>query len=75
MKNGNGIKLFGNKLICWCGKKDCGWNTTHTTNFHNACKQNTTAFCSPYNHPYMKSLHKTNETLLECVLRAFAKFK
>ena len=48
-KNGNGIKHFGNKLICWCEKKDCGWNTTHATNFHIAYKQNPTTFCLPYN--------------------------
>ena len=26
-KNGSGIKLFRNKLMCWCGKTDCDWNT------------------------------------------------
>ena len=37
-KSGNGINLYGNKLICWCGKKDCGLNINHTTIFHNAFK-------------------------------------
>ena len=42
--NGTGIKCFGKKLMCWCGKKVFGWNTIHTINFDNACKKNPTIF-------------------------------
>ena len=48
--------------MCLCGKKDCGWNTINTTNFHGSYKQITTTFCLPETHPYMKSLHNSNET-------------
>ena len=61
-KNGNSMKLFRNKLMCWCGKKDYHWNTTHTTNFYGAYKQNPTTFCLLDTHSYMKSLHNSNET-------------
>ena len=32
------------------------------TNIHGAYKQNPTTFCLPDTHPYMKCLHKLNET-------------
>ena len=59
-ENGIGIRLFENKLMCWFGKKNCGCNTTLTTNFHGSNKQNPTTFCLPETHPYIKSLHKLN---------------
>ena len=56
------VLSFLDKLMCWCGKKDCSWNTTHTTRFHNAYKQNSIIFAYlTLNHPYMMSLHKSNE--------------
>ena len=48
-------------VMCWCGKKDCGWKTTHTTTFHGAYKQSPTTIFLPDHHPYKKSLHIFNE--------------
>ena len=44
----------------WCGKKDCSWNTTHNTSFHNPYKKTYNIY-QPYTHPYIKSLNKSNE--------------
>ena len=44
-------KRFGNKFICWGGKKDCGGNSTHTTSFHYANKESLITFCFPDTHP------------------------
>ena len=44
-KSGLGIKLFRKKLMCWCGMKDCDWNTIHTTSFYNAYQQNPINLC------------------------------
>ena len=60
-KSGNGFKCFGQKFM-YCGKKGCDQNTTYTRSFHNDYEQNPTTFCLPYTHPYMKSLHKLDET-------------
>ena len=56
------LSFLGIKLMCWCRKKDCCWNTAHTTNLHGAYKQNPTIFCLPDTHSCIKSLHKSNET-------------
>ena len=52
--------LFGKKLVCWCGKKDCGQSTAHTTNFQGAYKQSPTIFAYLTIIPTW-SLHNSNE--------------
>ena len=60
--NRNGTNLFGNKFMCWCGKRNCCQNTTHTTNFHGSYKQSPITFHLSETHPQIKSLHESNGT-------------
>ena len=54
------VMSFLEIILCWYGKKNYGWNTTHVTNFHNAYKPS--HFCLPNTYPCMKSHNKSNET-------------
>ena len=50
-------------VMVW--KEGCGWNTTHTTSFHNAYKKKLNTFHLPETHPYMKSLNELDEALAD----------
>ena len=48
----SGVQLMKNKWMCFCKRKDCGWNTTHTSEFHSAWMQNKSSFTLPATHEF-----------------------
>ena len=51
--NGNGgVQMMGNKLMCFCKSKPCGWNTTHTYGFHVDWAKNKETFTLPTTHEF-----------------------
>ena len=49
---GNGVQKRLNDWMCYCRRKECGWNTTHTSVFHAAWKRDTDTFDLPDDHNY-----------------------
>ena len=51
--HGNGsFHIMGNKWMCVCKRKTCGWNTTHTSGFHVAWEKNKKMFTLPATHEF-----------------------
>ena len=48
----SGVQLMKNKWMCFCKRKECGWNTTHTSGFHSAWMQNKSSFNLPVTHEF-----------------------
>ena len=51
---GNGVQKRGNAWMCYCKKKECGWNHSHTSGFHAQWKRDTGTFALPADHDYWK---------------------
>ena len=48
--------MMGNKWMCFCKRKPCDWNTTHTSGFHMAWAKNKKTFTLPATHEsYIKT--------------------
>ena len=45
--------------MCYCHRKDCGWNATHTSRFHAAWKSDYGTFVLTSDHDYWKLSRKT----------------
>ena len=52
--NGNGVQHRGNAWMCYCKRKTCGWNHTHTSGFHASWKRDPSTFSLPSDHDYWK---------------------
>ena len=51
--HGNGgVQMMGNKWMCFCKRKPCGWNTTHTSGFHVAWAKNKKMFTLSATHKF-----------------------
>ena len=48
----SGVQLMGNKWMCFCKRKYCGWNTTHTSGLYSAWMQNKSSFTLPMTHKF-----------------------
>ena len=46
-----GIAQVNGRWMMLCNR-GCGWNTTHTTHFHNKWKSNSSTFVLPPSHPF-----------------------
>ena len=44
--------------MCYCRCKECGWNDTHNSGFHAACKSDPGTFALPDDHGYWKPSRK-----------------
>ena len=44
--------MMGNKWICFCKRKPCVWNSTHTSGFHVALAKNKKTFTLPATHEF-----------------------
>ena len=44
--------MMRNKWMCFCKRKPCGWNTTHTSGFHVAWAKNKKTFTLPATHEF-----------------------
>ena len=40
--------------MCYCKRKKCGWNNTHTSGFHAEWKRDPSALCILVDHDYWK---------------------
>ena len=58
----SGVQLMGNKWICFCKRKECGWNTTHTYGFHSAWVQNKSSFNIHATHKFRVNSGTASET-------------
>ena len=58
-KNGESVRKINNVWYCHCSK-GCGWNKSHTSNFHGEWEGNKSAFCLPDSHPH--SLHVAKDS-------------
>ena len=51
--NGNGsVQMMGRKWMCFCKRKLCGWNTTHTYGLHVAWAKEKKTFNLPATHEF-----------------------
>ena len=50
----NGVQKRGNAWMCYCRRRECGWNATHTSIFHAAWKHDHIKFALPDDHDYWK---------------------
>ena len=55
----NGVQNRGNAWMCYCCRKECGCNFTHTSGFHSARKRDPGTFALPDDHDYWKLSGKT----------------
>ena len=46
--------------MLYCRHQECGWNTIHTSGFHDAWKRDTGTFFLPDDHDYWKLSGKTS---------------
>lgn len=65
---GPDIKLIGNKLMCWYVKKNCGCNTNHTSNIHDAYEKDPMTFHLSHVHMYMMIINKSSDVPLDMAL-------
>ena len=56
----NGVRKSRNRCMCYCKRKKCIWNNTHTSGFHAEWQSYTSAFCLPVDHEYWKLSRKTD---------------
>ena len=50
--HGHGVQLMGNKWMCFCKRTECGWNLTHTCEFHAEWAKNKSKFSLPATHEF-----------------------
>jgi hypothetical protein len=57
---GSGVSMVGNEWMCFCNRKACGYNKTHTSGFHAAWSKNKKGFRLPSTHEFMVRTGNTN---------------
>ena len=55
----NVVKNRVNAWMCYCRRKECGWNDTHISGFHAAWRHDPGTFSLPDEHYYWKLSQKT----------------